>query len=171
MDLNRHQFLFIGLIVLMIGVQVRYVSAFVLNPKATQFLAEHTGQSSAATAGVFSPRRHRPGPRKMLQPPEWLSWCLISVGAVLVLHSLAMPKPVDIGSRLAIGRFQNWARNAFTADAGPSVRCDAASPPQEWPGFGAISGRQHLLPAIILVFRRSPAVPILAASRPRLLSY
>jgi hypothetical protein len=32
-------------------------------------------------------------PRKVLQPPEWLGWCLISVGAVLVLHSLAMNRP------------------------------------------------------------------------------
>jgi hypothetical protein len=32
-------------------------------------------------------------PQKVIQPPDWLSWCLISVGAVLALHSLAMPKP------------------------------------------------------------------------------
>jgi hypothetical protein len=32
-------------------------------------------------------------PRKVLQPPEWLGWAIISVGAVFVLHSLAMPKP------------------------------------------------------------------------------
>ena len=93
MDLNRHQFFFIGLLVLLIGIQVRYVAAYVLNPNATKFLAERTGQSSAsssffsATAGTFA------APRKVLQPPEWLSWCLISVGAVLCLHSLAMPKP------------------------------------------------------------------------------
>jgi hypothetical protein len=94
MDLNRHQFLFIGLIFLLLGVQVRYVSAYVLNPEATQFLAEHTGQSSPATSSLFSASAGTGmGPRKTLQPPEWLSWCLISVGAVLVLHSLAMPKP------------------------------------------------------------------------------
>jgi len=93
MDLNRHQFFFIGLLVLLVGIQVRYVSAYVLNPDATKFLAARTGQSSAsesffaATAGTFA------SPRKVLQPPEWLSWCLISVGAVLCLHSLAMPKP------------------------------------------------------------------------------
>jgi hypothetical protein len=93
MDLNRHQFFFIGLLVLLIGIQVRYVSAYVLNPDATKFLADRTGQSSAAssffaaTSGTFA------APRKVLQPPEWLSWCLISVGAVLCLHSLAMPKP------------------------------------------------------------------------------
>ena len=94
MDLNRHQFLFIGLIFLLLGAQVRYVSAYVLNPQATQFLAEHTGHSSAATSSVFAATSGTSaGPRKTLQPPEWLSWCLISIGAVLVLHSLAMPKP------------------------------------------------------------------------------
>ncbi len=91
MDLNRNQFFFIGLLVLLIGVQVRYVSAYVLNPEATQFVAERTGQ---APAGFFSLTEGTPAaPRKVLQPPEWLSWCLISVGAVLCLHSLAMPRP------------------------------------------------------------------------------
>jgi hypothetical protein len=94
MDLNRHQFLFIGLIFLLLGVQVRYVSAYVLNPEATQFLAEHTGRTNAQTSSIFAATAGTGmGPRKTLQPPEWLSWCLISVGAVLVLHSLAMPKP------------------------------------------------------------------------------
>jgi hypothetical protein len=94
MDLNRHQFLFIGLIFLLLGLQVRYVSAYVLNPKATQFLAEHTGQASASTSSMFSASSPMGmGPQKTLRPPEWLSWCLISIGAVLVLHSLAMPKP------------------------------------------------------------------------------
>lgn len=88
MDLNRNQFFFIGLLVFLIGIQVRYVSAYVLNPQATQFLADRTGQAAGMT-GMFSPG----GARKVIQPPEWLSWCLMSVGAVLCLHSLAMPKP------------------------------------------------------------------------------
>ena len=94
MDLNRHQFFFIGLLVLLIGVQVRYVSAYVLNPQATKFLAERTGNSSAASTSFFTATSGTfTAPRKVLQPPEWLSWCLMSVGAVLCLHSLAMPKP------------------------------------------------------------------------------
>jgi hypothetical protein len=75
--------------VLMIGLQVRYVSAYHLTPETTQFLAERTGQS--ATASLVSVAGGTP--RKVVQPPEWLSWCLISVGAVLCLHSLAMPRP------------------------------------------------------------------------------
>ena len=31
--------------------------------------------------------------RKVVQPPQWLGYALLSVGSVLVLHSLAMPKP------------------------------------------------------------------------------
>lgn len=93
MDLNRNQFFFIGLVVLLLGLQVRYVSAYVLNPQATKFLAERTGQA-AADSPLFSAFAGSPaGPRKVVQPPEWLSWCLISVGAVLCLHSLAMPRP------------------------------------------------------------------------------
>ena len=86
MDLNRHQFLFIGLFILLIGLQFRYVSAYVLSPEATQFLADRTGQAN----GVLSAAT---GAQKVLEPPDWLSWCLLSVGAVLCLHSLAMPRP------------------------------------------------------------------------------
>ena len=94
MDLNRHQFLFIGLFVLLIGVQFRYVSAYVLNAETTQFLAERTGQSTPAYASLLSAAAgNSMGPQKVLEPPEWLSWCLMSVGAVLCLHSLAMPRP------------------------------------------------------------------------------
>jgi len=94
MDLNRHQFLFIGLMVLLVGVQFRYVSAYVLNPEATRFLAERTGQSASAFSPLLSATAGTSAaPRKVLEPPEWLSWCLISVGAVLCLHSLAMPRP------------------------------------------------------------------------------
>ena len=92
MDLNRNQFFFLGLVVFMIGLQVRFVSTYTLNPKATKFLAERTGQSTGATAGIMAMSGDS-GPRKTLQPPEWLGWCLMSVGAVLVLHSLALQKP------------------------------------------------------------------------------
>lgn len=92
MDLNRNQFFFIGLMVLLIGLQVRYVSAYVLNPETTKFLADRTGQSSTTTS-MLTMFGTAAGARKVVQPPEWLSWCMLSIGAVLCLHSLAMPKP------------------------------------------------------------------------------
>ena len=51
------------------------------------------GPVAGRDVDVLCFRRAPPGHAKSLQPPEWLSWCLISVGAVLCLHSLAMPKP------------------------------------------------------------------------------
>jgi hypothetical protein len=94
MDLNRHQFFFIGLFVLFIGLQFRYVSSFVLNPETTRILADYSGQATATSSSLFAATTGMAAaPRKVLQPPDWLSWCLISVGAVLCLHSLAMPRP------------------------------------------------------------------------------
>ena len=95
MDLNRNQFFFLGIVILLVGIQFRTVSAFVLNPEATKFIAERTGHASDAktqsylnaTAGTSA------APRKVVEPPEWLGWCLMSVGAVLILHSLAMKRP------------------------------------------------------------------------------
>ena len=34
-----------------------------------------------------------PTPRRTIHPPEWIGYALLSVGSVLVLHSLAMKKP------------------------------------------------------------------------------
>ena len=93
MEFNRNQYLFLGIIILLLGLQVRNVSAYVLNQDMTRFLAEQT-QSSAAEGAVLTLASDTGMmPNKVIYPPEWLGWCLISVGAVLVLHSLAMPKP------------------------------------------------------------------------------
>jgi hypothetical protein len=95
MDLNRNQFFFLGLVVLLVGLQVRCVSAYVLNGKTTQFLAERTGKAPSPVAASFFNMTNGTtgGPRKVVEPPEWLGWCLMSIGAVLVLHSLAMKRP------------------------------------------------------------------------------
>ncbi len=92
-ELNRNQYFFLGIVILLMGVQLRMVSAYVLTEDATRFLAERTQSSSAQGAvvslssdlGTLSP--------KVIHPPEWMGWCLISIGSVLVLHSLAMKKP------------------------------------------------------------------------------
>ena len=91
MELNRNQFFFLGLVILLLGLQLRVVESYTLNEEATKILAEkfhrpvHGQTLSLATSTT--------GARKVIVPPEWLGWCLASVGAVLILHSLAMPKP------------------------------------------------------------------------------
>jgi len=94
-EFNRNQYFFLGAVILFIGLQVRMVSAYVLTQDATRFLAERTHSSSPAPEQTLVSFSNDTGllPNKVLRPPVWLGWCLISVGAVLILHSLAMPRP------------------------------------------------------------------------------
>jgi hypothetical protein len=93
MELNRNQYFFLGIVVLLMGLQFRMVSSFVLTEEATRFLAERTQDSASDGALLALTTDIGAGPQKVLTPPEWLGWCLMSIGAVLILHSLAMRKP------------------------------------------------------------------------------
>lgn len=95
MELNRNHYFFIGLLILFLGIEFRTVDAFVLNEKTTNFMADKLGRSpveeGSALRTIFP--AVGPLPRKTVRPPQWLGWCLMSVGGVLILHSLSMPKP------------------------------------------------------------------------------
>ncbi|MAT73491.1 MAG: hypothetical protein CMJ58_28755 [Planctomycetaceae bacterium] len=93
MELNRNQYFFIGMVVLLLGLQLRSVEHYVLTPEATRFLAERSGKGSSDSTLMALSTDLGAAPRKVVRPPEWLGWCLMSVGAVLILHSLAMRKP------------------------------------------------------------------------------
>jgi hypothetical protein len=92
MEFNRNQYFFLGIVIILMGAQLRVVSSYVLTAEATRFLAERTQGSGEGTLFSLSTDLGA-GPQKVIQPPEWLGWCLMSVGAVLVLHSLAMKRP------------------------------------------------------------------------------
>jgi hypothetical protein len=91
MELNRNQFFFLGLVILLIGLQFRVVESYTLNEEATKILAEKLhrpvqGQTlSLATSST--------GARKVIVLPDWAGWFSLALGSVLILHSLAMPKP------------------------------------------------------------------------------
>ncbi len=98
MELNRNQYLLAGLVILMLGVQLRVVEGFVLNERATQVLVQRMQQmrgQQVASAGEGSAGLNAvpPGHRHTIYPPKWLGWSLVSVGSVLVLYSLALKKP------------------------------------------------------------------------------
>ena len=92
-ELNRNQYFFLGVVILLIGLQLRMVSSYVLTDEATRFLAEHTNKSGTSATMVSFTSDMGTLPNKVINPPEWLGWCLMSVGSVLILHSLAMKKP------------------------------------------------------------------------------
>lgn len=98
MEFNRNQILMAGLVVLLLGIQMRVVEAFILNEHATQFLAQKLQQikgQQVASAGdlptLFAAQA--PIAKHRLAPPDWLGFSLVSVGSVLVLYSLALKKP------------------------------------------------------------------------------
>jgi len=93
MEFNRNHYFMAGLVVLVLGIQMRMVDSFVLSSESTRFLATRFQNAKGATFAQMVPAGSSSGPRKTLRPPEWLGWAMISFGSVLVLHSLAMPRP------------------------------------------------------------------------------
>ncbi len=94
MEINRNQYFLAGLVFLFLGLQLRMVDSYVLNPKATQALAKQSVENSNAfqqATTMFATKTITP--RKVVRPPEWLGWFLCSLGAVLIMHSLAMRRP------------------------------------------------------------------------------
>lgn len=95
MEFTRNHYLIIGFLLFVMGLQFRYVTSFVLNEKASQFVDRRLGNGTAAPKRSFfsfgSPRastNHR-----VVSPPRWLGWSLMSVGGVLFCFSLTMRKP------------------------------------------------------------------------------
>ena len=95
MEINRNQYFMLGLILLLLGLQVRMVESYVLNEKTSRFVAERLSAVASAGDGGSSSFSPALGPtaRRTVRPPVWLGYALMSVGAVLVLHSLAMKRP------------------------------------------------------------------------------
>lgn len=95
MDITRSQFFFLGLVLLFAGIQFRMIETITLTPEFTRFLAERTEHPAVAAANTVDALvgTETPIPPKTFPPPDWLGWSLLSLGSVLVLHSLAMPKP------------------------------------------------------------------------------
>lgn len=98
MEFNRNQYFLAGLVVFLLGIQLRVVDGFVLNERATQVLAQRLqqmkGQQLASTSESTSVLAAAPpGHKHRLHPPNWLGWSLVSVGSVLILYSLALKKP------------------------------------------------------------------------------
>jgi hypothetical protein len=95
MDITRYHVFLVGVVLLLLGFELRLVDSFVLTPKATQFLAEQTGHPAAvASTTLLAVTGTEPQlPTKVIRPPEWMSWFLLSLGSVFVLQSWAMVKP------------------------------------------------------------------------------
>lgn len=96
MELNRHHYFTLGLVILFIGIQGRMVYSVDLTPQCVKFLADKTGHPMAAaikSADDTSIAGNTVAPGKTIVFPEYAGWSSLSIGAVLILHALAMPRP------------------------------------------------------------------------------
>jgi hypothetical protein len=97
MHFNRNQFMIVGLVLLLLGLQFRLVDSFVLNEKSTKFLVRRATQPEKTSIWKLpvslTARSTASVQRKSIQPPRWLAWSFISVGAVMLLHGIALRKP------------------------------------------------------------------------------
>jgi hypothetical protein len=101
MELNRNHYFMMGIVLLFLGLQFRVVQAYVLTEEASKVVTKfvkkaqaETNQKTPPTLFFFSepppimiPKQHK------WYPPKWIGWLLVSGGAVLILHSLAMKRP------------------------------------------------------------------------------
>jgi len=97
MDISRNQFFFAGFLCLLLGGEFRMVDSIELTPKFTQFLAERTGHplASVGAATQTLTQSEESSAKKVITPPDWLGWSLVSLGSVLALHSCGMKRPSD----------------------------------------------------------------------------
>lgn len=93
MDLKRHHFLLIGILALAIGTEFRLVENFTLNEPTARFLAQKLERVKPGSAQEFLvSTTGTPEPYRVIVPPKWIGWSLISIGAVLTFQSLSMRK-------------------------------------------------------------------------------
>ena len=96
MAFNRRHVLMLGVVVFAIGLQFRIFDSVVLNESSSRFIAEKLKRPEPGTQtvnNVLATSVPIPVDKRTIKPPTWIGWAIISVGAVLVLHSLAMSGP------------------------------------------------------------------------------
>ncbi len=78
----RAVFLAIGFYILILGVQCLGVQKFVLTIREPPKQRE---------PGVLAPEPAKKGPKRVVEPPDWAPWSLMSTGAIVCLYSFTIP--------------------------------------------------------------------------------
>jgi hypothetical protein len=79
----------LGAMLLLFGLQLRTVEAFVCTPPATEMLTHWFGASSGTAHGALQRMVvENTSHRHIFQPPAWFGWAVLSLGFVLFMHGL-----------------------------------------------------------------------------------
>lgn len=85
------RFFMFGIVLALLGAQLRLVDTFVLTPKASQFVETRlrtTGYEIDPYENIYL--ASGPVAKKTFTPPRWMGWALLSVGGVLAMHGLTI---------------------------------------------------------------------------------
>jgi len=93
MELTRNHYFVIGVVLILFGIQVRMVDTYVLNKAASDRLIPKPQRTLANDLSLTTLVSNTTDVRKTISPAPWIGWLILSAGAVLTLHALAMPKP------------------------------------------------------------------------------
>ena len=94
MSIYRNRYFLTGLLLILLGIQFRMVDSFVLNEQATRALARVSKSGAVADNSSVSSVMLgiHPNPTKRVDPPRWLGLAMITVGAIVSFHAIAIPK-------------------------------------------------------------------------------
>jgi hypothetical protein len=82
-----HLWLYVGLMVMLVGLQMRMVETFVFTPESTQMLNEWLGPGGDTPTGAIQRWATSESlVRKQYRPPAWLGYAMMSVGGVMFVH-------------------------------------------------------------------------------------
>jgi hypothetical protein len=96
MDLNRNQFFLAGLLLLAIGFHFLKVESLVLNEQCSAIIEKKFGdksKNSDSASSLWAAAGPSASKQKVIHPPKWLGWCLMSVGGVFAAQAVVMRKP------------------------------------------------------------------------------
>ena len=93
MDIDRNRYFMFGVVLFLLGLQFRLVDSFVLNENSTRALHRFSQRSNIADSNLTTSIYMQVGsPKKSLRPPNWLGFVLLTVGGVICLHAMVLPR-------------------------------------------------------------------------------
>jgi len=96
MGMQRNRYFMLGVVLFFLGLQFRLVDSFVLNEGSTRALQKIVKQAKVAEGGNPATNAFMQAspvmPKKSFKPPQWLGFVLLTVGGVISLHALVLPK-------------------------------------------------------------------------------
>lgn len=95
--MKRNRYFMIGVLLLLLGLQFKFVHSVVLNEPSTRVLAKFASDTPLAAQDMATNvyMNVHPSPKKRIEPPKWIGWILLTAGGVIFLHALILPPARD----------------------------------------------------------------------------